>query len=40
VQLPPFHRHLVPLRSKYSFQNPVLKHPLRQKHYTLIGTFR
>jgi hypothetical protein len=28
VQLPPFSRHLIPLRSKYSSQNPVLKHPL------------
>jgi hypothetical protein len=27
VQLPPFSRHLIPLRSKYSNQNPVLKHP-------------
>jgi hypothetical protein len=27
VQLPPFFRHLIPLRSKYSSQNPVLKHP-------------
>jgi hypothetical protein len=27
VHLPPFSRHLVPLRSKYSSQNPVLKHP-------------
>jgi hypothetical protein len=27
VQLPPFPRHLIPLRSKYSSQNPVLKHP-------------
>jgi hypothetical protein len=27
VQLPPFSRHLIPLRSKYSSQNPVLKHP-------------
>jgi hypothetical protein len=26
VQLPPFSRHLIPLRSKYSYQNPVLKH--------------
>jgi hypothetical protein len=26
VQLPPFSRHLIPLRSKYSSQNPVLKH--------------
>jgi hypothetical protein len=24
VQLPPFSRHLIPLRSKYSSQNPVL----------------
>jgi hypothetical protein len=28
VQLPPFSRHLIPLRSKYSSQNPVLKHPI------------
>jgi hypothetical protein len=27
VQLPPFSHHLIPLRSKYSSQNPVLKHP-------------
>jgi hypothetical protein len=27
VQLPPFSRHLIPLRSKYSYQNPVLEHP-------------
>jgi hypothetical protein len=27
VQLPPFSRHLIPLRSEYSSQNPVLKHP-------------
>jgi hypothetical protein len=27
VQLPPLSRHLIPLRSKYSSQNPVLKHP-------------
>jgi hypothetical protein len=27
VQLPPFSRHLIPLRSKYSSQNPVLEHP-------------
>jgi hypothetical protein len=27
VQLPPFSRRLIPLRSKYSSQNPVLKHP-------------
>jgi hypothetical protein len=27
VQLPPFSRHLIPLRSKHSSQNPVLKHP-------------
>jgi hypothetical protein len=26
VQLPPFSRHLIPLRSKYPSQNPVLKH--------------
>jgi hypothetical protein len=26
-QLPPFFRHIIPLRSKYSSQNPVLKHP-------------
>jgi hypothetical protein len=26
VQLPPFSHHLIPLRSKYSSQNPVLKH--------------
>jgi hypothetical protein len=26
VQLPPFSRHLIPLRSKYSSQNPVLTH--------------
>jgi hypothetical protein len=24
VQLPPFSRHLIPLRSEYSSQNPVL----------------
>jgi hypothetical protein len=28
VQLPPFSRHLIPFRSKYSSQNPVLKHPV------------
>jgi hypothetical protein len=28
VQLPPFSRHLIPLRSKYSSQNTVLKHPV------------
>jgi hypothetical protein len=28
VQLLPFSRHLIPLRSKYSSQNPVLKHLL------------
>jgi hypothetical protein len=27
VQHPPFSRHLIPLRSKYSSQNPVLKQP-------------
>jgi hypothetical protein len=27
VQLPPFSRHLIPPRSKYYSQNPVLKHP-------------
>jgi hypothetical protein len=27
VQLSPFSRHLIPLWSKYSSQNPVLKHP-------------
>jgi hypothetical protein len=27
VQLSPFSRHINPLRSKYSSQNPVLKHP-------------
>jgi hypothetical protein len=27
VQLTPFFRHIIPLRSKYSPQNPVLKHP-------------
>jgi hypothetical protein len=27
VQLPPFSCHLIPLRYKYSAQNPVLKHP-------------
>jgi hypothetical protein len=27
VQLPPFSRHLIPPRSKYSSQNPILKHP-------------
>jgi hypothetical protein len=27
VQLPLFFRHLIPLRSIYSSQNPVLKHP-------------
>jgi hypothetical protein len=27
VQLPPFSCHLIPLRSKYSSQNPVLRHP-------------
>jgi hypothetical protein len=26
AQLPPFSRHIIPLRSKYSSQNPVLKH--------------
>jgi hypothetical protein len=26
MQLPPFSRHLVPFRSKYTSQNPVLKH--------------
>jgi hypothetical protein len=26
VQIPPFSCHLIPLRSKYSSQNPVLKH--------------
>jgi hypothetical protein len=28
VQLPAFFHHLIPLRSKYSSQNPVLKHPV------------
>jgi hypothetical protein len=32
VQLPPFPRHLIPLRSKYSSQNPVIKHP-QSKQY-------
>jgi hypothetical protein len=32
VQLPPFSRYLIPLRSKYSSQNPVLKHP-QSKQY-------
>jgi hypothetical protein len=27
MQLPPFSHHLIPFRSKYSSQNPVLKHP-------------
>jgi hypothetical protein len=27
VQLPPFSRHFIPLRSIYSPQHPVLKHP-------------
>jgi hypothetical protein len=27
VQLPPFSRHLIPPRSKYSPQNPILEHP-------------
>jgi hypothetical protein len=27
MQLPPFSRHLVPLRPKYSSPNPILKHP-------------
>jgi hypothetical protein len=35
VQLPPFSRHLIPLRSKYSSQNPVLKHP-QSMSYTQI----
>jgi hypothetical protein len=37
VQLPPFSRHLIPLRSKYSSQNPVLKHPESQQntHYEI-----
>jgi hypothetical protein len=36
VQLPPFSRHLIRLRSKYSSQNPVLKHP--QPMYGLCNT--
>jgi hypothetical protein len=28
VQLSPFSHHLIPLRTKYSHQHPVLKHPL------------
>jgi hypothetical protein len=28
VELSPFSRQSIPLRSKYSPQNPVLKHPL------------
>jgi hypothetical protein len=27
VQLPPFSRYFIPLRSKYSPQHPVPKHP-------------
>jgi hypothetical protein len=27
MQFFPFSRHLIPLRSKYSPQHPVLKHP-------------
>jgi hypothetical protein len=27
VQLPSFSYHIIPLWSKYSSQNPVLKHP-------------
>jgi hypothetical protein len=27
LMISPFPRHLIPLRSKYSSQNPVLKHP-------------
>jgi hypothetical protein len=27
LQLSPFTRHIIPLRSKYSSQNPVPKHP-------------
>jgi hypothetical protein len=27
VQLSPFSRYFIPLRSKYSPQHPVLKHP-------------
>jgi hypothetical protein len=27
MQFPPFSRHLIPLRSKYPPQHPVLKHP-------------
>jgi hypothetical protein len=30
VQLPPFSRHLIHLRSKYSSHNPVLEHPQAQ----------
>jgi hypothetical protein len=28
VQLSPFSRYFIPLRSRYSPQHPVLKHPL------------
>jgi hypothetical protein len=35
VQLPPFSRHLIPLRSKYSSQNPVHKHPQSLADYNL-----
>jgi hypothetical protein len=39
VQLPPLSRHLIPLRPKYSSQNPVLKHPSLAiiKNYELIN---
>jgi hypothetical protein len=33
VQLSPFSRHLIPLRSKTSSQNPVLTHP----HYMFLA---
>jgi hypothetical protein len=35
VQLSPFSRYFIPLRSKYSPQCPVLKHPLSRRYITL-----
>jgi hypothetical protein len=48
VQLPPFSCHLIPLRSKYSSQNPVLKTPsvyalpsaLETKFHTLTNNWK
>jgi hypothetical protein len=35
IQFSPFFRHLIPLRSKYPPQHPVLKHP-QSSSYSLI----